>query len=168
MKEKKPKSPIIVLMTMIFLSMFIILPPVFRMAIPKEEIVEEKPKIITGLFCERVSVSESKKVTTKITYEDGNPVENVITYIEYVPTVEDVANNSDNMADMTISAELVYFKGIQGIDIVEKASQVVVKVTYLDIVNNPQEVELTKYLSEREVMIANYEAQGYSCTKSSS
>lgn len=168
MKEKSPKSPILVLATMIFLAMFIILPPVFRLAFPAEEVVEEKEKVITSLFCERVSISEMKKITTKITYEDGVPVKNVITYIEYTPTEEDKNNDTDNMADMTVAAELLYFKGINGIDILEKASQTVITVTDDNVVNNPQEVELTKYLSEREVALANYEAQGYSCTKTDS
>ena len=42
---KKEKSPILVIVCILFLSSFIILPPVFRAYIPNDDIVVESPPV---------------------------------------------------------------------------------------------------------------------------
>ncbi len=164
MKEKKPKSTIVVLATMIFLAMFIVLPPLFRIYFPKEEIVEEKDAVLSTLSCERVSPTEALKITMKILYEDSVPVNNTITYISYAPTPEEIVNDPGSMTDMTAQAEINYFKSIADIEITENVSQTIVIITDEDVSNNPEQIQLTNYLADSDVMTSNFEAQGYICT----
>ena len=165
MKEKKPKSPVLVVATIMFLAMFIVLPPLFRAYFPEEEeiIIEEVKKEV--LSCDRVSILEKYKINVKLSYEDGVPTKNVITYIVYTPTDAEIAAGDTSTADKTVAEELAFFKGIEDVSITESASQITVVIEMDDLINNPDKVELENYLKGMDVTISDLEAQGYTCTK---
>ena len=54
---KKEKSPILVILTIFFLSLFIILPPTFRKLVPKEEKKKTISKL-TVVICNKMYTSE--------------------------------------------------------------------------------------------------------------
>lgn len=165
MKEKEPKSPILVVATILFLLMFIVLPPVFRKFFPEEEVVVEEKVVKTSLSCEKVSVSENMKVTTKISYENDVAVKNVMTFIVYTPTEEDIAADDGTVEGRICKEEITYLKSLNGVDVQENASQTVISFERKVIDDNPTAIEITNYLAEISVAISHFEAEGYICTK---
>lgn len=165
MKEKEPKSPILVVATIMFLSLFIILPPVFRKFFPEEEVVVEQEVVKTSLSCEKVAVAENMKVTTKISYENDVAMKNVMTFIVYTPTDEDIAADDGTAEGRTCKEEINFLKSLTGADVQENASQTVISFGRKIIDDNPTAIEITNYLAEINVAMSHFEAEGYICTK---
>lgn len=165
MKEKEPRSPLVVVAAMLFLALFIVLPPLFRAYVPKEEEVVETIIKKHVLSCEGVYVNEKLKVIVKISYEDDVAVNNKITYMAYTPTEEDIKNDGEIKPDKTAKEEITYFKTISDIQITEGSTQTMVVITDDVVENNPEQVELVNYLPVTDVAISNYEAQGFTCSK---
>ncbi len=165
MKEKKPKSPVLVLATILFLAMFIALPPIFRALYPKgdEETKTEVNKYM--LACEYISVSENMKITSRISYEDDVAIKNTLTYLKYEPTEEEKLANAENSRDLTAIQEVALFKAIEGIEVSENESQTVAIITRKSLELNPDKVELERYLPTFDMAQSALEAQGYSCIR---
>ena len=165
MNEKEPKSPILVVATIFFLSIFIILPPVFRQYFPKKEIVEEKEVVKSSLSCEKVVVSENMKVITNISYEDDVAVKNVMTFIAYTPTAEDIASDGGTVYKKTIKEEMLFLKGLEDVNVQENASQTIISFDRKVIDSNPTKIEIGNYLAEVMVATSYFEAEGYTCVR---
>ena len=162
MKEKEPKSPVLVVATILFLSLFIILPPVFRKFFPEEEVVVEPEVVKSSLSCEKVAVSENMKVTT---YENDVAMKNVMTFIVYTPTAEDIEADDGTSEGRTCKEEINFLKALKGVDVQENASQTVISFERKVIDDNPTAIEITNYLAEINVAMSHFEAEGYICTK---
>lgn len=167
MEEKKPKSTILVLATMLFLAMFIALPPLFRVMYPKnEESSEIENKKTHILSCETISFAENIKIISKTLYEDDIAIRNTISYTLYTPTPEELAESVDAIApDMTAAQAITYFKTIEDINVNENSNQTSVVITREIIENNPDKVELTNYLLENDLQVSYFEGQGFVCSK---
>lgn len=161
MKEKKKISPIIVILTIIFLAMFIILPPIFRWLLPADtdNIVAKKTNILT---CERIDLFDKYKITYKITYENDLPVSNVVNFFPYTATVDEIAMIKPT--SKTASQELSFFQKIEGLDVVENESKFVVtiKKPMVDVADSSS--GLADYfmpnISMQQTFLAS---QGYNC-----
>lgn len=164
MKEKKPKSPILVFATMIFLLMFIVLPPLFRNLFPVEEIAEEVKKDYM-LTCIKVSTSENLRVVSKISYIDNVPMSNEIVYMPYAASSDEAAINDVDENILTAAEELALFRKSEGVLIADEDLNVVVSINEEVINNNSENLELANFLLPAVLEQQEYyEGQGYSCT----
>ena len=160
MKEKKEKSPIVVFAAILFLAIFIVLPPVFRLLYPKEQEVDV---VKTVMVCEKISIKESLKAVSKISYENGNAVNNQMTFSKYTPTEEEIATSGDIELTQTIESEMTFLKTVAGVKKDIKDGDVVINVT-LDLVKkNPDQVQLNEYLLNADLVVSSFESNDYSC-----
>ncbi len=144
---KKERNPIVVLLTMFFLSLFIILPPTFRSLIPKDETpaTPDIPKLAI-VKCNKVFSQELYQVVSKTKYVDGFPVNNIITY-EKLTSLPDGTQEAADTASQTptVAEELTYYKGIPNLEITEEGAITTVIINKKIINANPTE----QYLKER-------------------
>lgn len=143
MKEKKPKSPLIVILAIIFLSIFIVVPPLFRKLYPVEEEVEEVIESSHILSCERISVNDNYKVTYKVTYNNETPLKNVITYEPYTPTADDVASAIPDVK--SAEDEMFYFVDFDSIGVVVEESRSIITITDATIKAADEESGIENY-----------------------
>ena len=144
---KKERSPITVLFTIFFLSLFIILPPTFRSLIPKDETpaTPEIPKLAI-VKCSKVYSQELYQVISKTKYIDGQPVNNIITY-EKLEQLPDGYTDSTPVGDSSQSVleELTYYKGIPNLNLTEEGPNTTIIIDKKIINANPTE----QFLKER-------------------
>lgn len=163
MNEKKQKNPIIVILAIIFLAMFIVLPPLFRKMYPKEEDVVEVVNKSHILTCERISVVNNYKISYKVTYNNGKPTKNVVLFDYYTPTEAEKTVADSNV--MTAEEELNYFKGIEGVEVAQDGNRFSLTITSATIDNVDVNSGLNDYFksssSEQQMF---FEEQGYSCS----
>lgn len=164
MQEKAPKSPLLVAATIMFLSIFIILPPMFRAYLPKVDDVVRVEIVKHTLYCEKISVAEKKKVTSKISYENDVAVLNVMTFMDYTPTDNDKKTGSKDTA-YSAKQEINYLKSFAGIDVRESSSQIVFEITQQTTLDNRDESNLTNYVGDTALATTFYESQGFTCSK---
>lgn len=164
MNNKKEKSPILVVATMIFLAMFIVFPPLFRTYFPKDDVGSADVDVVKSVLeCEKVSVSENMKVISTITYENDIAISNVMDFSLYVPTEEDIAADGGTILDSTIQQELEFLKNIPSVDIQTSDNQTIIKLTKQNITNSPQYSELSGYFDKQDLLISKFESRGYYC-----
>lgn len=163
MKEKKPKSPILVFATMIFLLMFIVLPPLFRSLFPVEEIVEEV-KNDYMLTCIKVSAGENLRIVSKISYVNKVPMTNEIVYMPYAASSDEAIINDVDENILTAAEELALFRKIEGVLIADEDLNVAVSIKKEVIDNNSENLEFANFLLPTALEQQEYyEGQGYSC-----
>lgn len=170
---KKEKSPVLVILTIIFLSLFIILPPTFRKLIPKEvEYVPETatPKIVI-VECNKTYIDELYQVSSITRYVDNNVYSNVIKYKK----IEDLSNstlNTDNIDNSTnntndgstASDDITYFKSIPNLNLVESDQIITVSIDQNILTSNASDERLALYLNnDVSIQKQNLEKLGYSC-----
>lgn len=170
MNKKKEKSPILVIATIIFLLLFIVLPPLFRVLFPKETVKAEEDVVpnVTNyiLTCEKMLSDENTKVINEIVYKDGAAITNTITYMNYTSDIEQNASLDENVdTEKTISEELTYFKTIPGIQVTEDVDKTVVVIPKMVVTNNPENLDLANYLLDVTKQTSYLEGQGFTCTK---
>ena len=170
---KKEKSPILVILTIFFLSLFIILPPTFRKLVPKEEKKKTISKL-TVVICNKMYTSELYRVNSKTKYDSDGTIVNTITYTvidasqiqqnteQSIENYEQVQENNDTTD--SIAAELNYFKSIPNLDIVDSVGSTVVTINQREIDSHPTESKLISYLSDNpKSQKSFYEELGYTC-----
>lgn len=164
MKGKKEKPTWLVLCTIVFLALFIALPPILRTTMPKEiEVVEEKV-VKSGLYCEKVVVKENKKIMVTISYENDVAMQNKTIFMNYTPTAEDM-EIEDIDSGMTVEQEIAFLKAIKGVIVDENASQTVIKISGQVLTDNPTVPQLDNYMSATKTATSHYESMGYYCSK---
>lgn len=164
MNEKKPISPILVILAIIFLAIFIVVPPLFRVMYPVE--VEEPVDTAHILTCTRVSVKNNYLVTNKVTYNNERPVKNVITFDPYIPSDDDIANADPN--EFTSSEELSLFSSNEKVTIAEDNGKYTLTLTgevVAAISNSEEPSDIGNYfLSTSSEQRTYLEGIGYSCS----
>lgn len=188
MTQKKPKSPVLVISAIIFLLIFIILPPVFRVLIPKQDVSVTEVKETFILSCEKNSLEEGYKIMSKLIYEDNSPTKNTISYIKNNATgtennnleqgngnnsvVEEngtvdsnVSGGNDAILIRTVTEEIEFFKAISGIKVNESESYTSVVITSNVVSSNNNNLELTNYFLSEDEQTLFFEERGFTCTK---
>ena len=166
MREKKPKSPILVFATMIFLLMFIVLPPLFRSLFPEEEIVEEvkvteKDYLLT---CSKVSVAENIRIESNISYVEGLPISNHISYMPYAASSDEDIQNDTSENVLMAAEELAIFRGIEGVLMTDSNGGIEVSIEKDVIDSHSDNFEFANFLLPTgDEQQEYYEGQGYSC-----
>ena len=161
MNEKAPKSPLVVVATMMFLAMFIIVPPLLRAYMPKEETETKVTIEKKNLYCEKVAVNAKKKITVDIFYENGIAVKNKVIFMDYTPSPSEVDSGRGNMI---VEHEMLFLKSIVGADIEENASQTAITLTQQSVIDNPMNVDLLNYLGAEDVVTEYFGSNGFVCS----
>lgn len=159
---KKEKSPILVITCILFLSAFIILPPIFRAYIPNDDIVIEPPAAqdkIQVLKCNKYFKEELFKVSSSVKYRNDLIEENTITYERVEKLPGDVSSNTS----ITVEEEYNMFKSLNNIDISTEEKITIVKIDQDLIDNNPDHSNLLNYYQSLENQKLYYEEMGYTC-----
>lgn len=161
MDEKTEKSPLVVIATMMFLAMFIIVPPMLRTYMPKEEADTKVVIVKQNLYCEKVAVKDKKKITADVFYENGIAVKNIITFMDYTPSKDEKDSGSGHMSTEN---ELMYLKSIVGAEIDENASQTVITLTQQQAIDDPMNIEILNYIGAMDVVSTYFEGNGFQCS----
>lgn len=166
----KPKTikPKLAIIAMVILLIFIILPPVFRMAFPAN-VINDKDDIskieIKVLSCDRFILSTLQRVSSTITYENGMPLRNEMSYKTF-----EMNNNLLNfikeptIAVKTVEEELAYFQSLEKIDVYIGQDDTKVVIEDKGLSANSQDAELKNYMLGINEQKTRFEAQGYFCT----
>lgn len=159
---KKEKSPILVIACILFLSTFIILPPVFRSYIPDSDVVIDSPPVqdkIQVLKCNKYFKEELFKVSSSVKYRNDLIEVNTITYEKLEKFPDGVSSNTS----ITVEEEYNMFKSLNNIDISTEGKITIVKVDQDLIDNNPDDSNLLNYYQSLENQKVYYEDMGYIC-----
>lgn len=178
--NKKPKSTILVICTILFLAIFIILPPVFRVMIPKEVKKKNVNNDSIILICDKEITEEGYAINSRIRYVGVKPQKNTITINKIVvseqdgtdnlqPNDQNIPNNtlpnttpdvSDNEKGI-VASQLEFFKSISGIEITEREDSTTILIKSSIAKNNS---DLLHYLQPIKKQQAYYENEGYMCS----
>ena len=131
--EKVEKSPLLVTATIMFLAMFIIVPPLLRKTMPKEDDGSDFVLVKKNLYCEKTSAKEKKKVTAAVFYENDVAVKNKMTFMDYTPRDGEKDTGS---GIMTIENEALMLQSMVSVDVEESDGQTVVILTQQTIIDN--------------------------------
>lgn len=160
---KKERSPILVILCIFILLLFIIIPPVLRNCLPKEETVKENINLdkLTILSCQKTFSNELYIVTSKTKYRNNYIESNIINYQK----ITDPSTVTETDQTNTVSAinEFNAFKAFSNINIVESDTLSTVTIDNDTINNNPQSTELKNYFQELNGQKGFYESMGYTC-----
>lgn len=166
---KKEKSPVVVILCIIFLSLFIILPPTFRKLIPKQSISSNtnqndiKPKLII-INCNKIFVNEMYQVNSKTKYVDSVPT-NTITYQKITSLPEDYTQTS-NDETTTVEEEIAHFKSLVNINEVDQETSTRFVIDSNLVSSNPTDQMLINYLSNSpDSQKLYFESIGYTCNR---
>lgn len=170
MEKKKEKSPILVVMTIMFLLVFIVLPPLFRSLFPKKvEEIEEKPterSVNYILVCEKILSSENVKVISEVVYKNDSAITNTITYTDYATeSVQNETNTETDAVVKTTAEEIAYFKTIPGVQVTEDVGKTVVVIPKMVVNNNPEDLDLANYLLDVSKQSSYFEKKDFTCKK---
>lgn len=166
---KKEKSPVVVILCIIFLSLFIILPPTFRKLIPKQTISNNqnqndiRPKLII-INCNKIFVNEMYQVNSKTKYVDNVPT-NTVTY-QKITSLPDNYTQTSNNETTTAEEEIAHFKSLVNINEVSQETTTRFVIDSNLISSNPADKMLVNYLSNSpDSQKLYFESIGYTCNR---
>lgn len=164
-KEKKTDFiAILVYLAMIGLLAIIILPPVLRTLLPKNETVVEKPKDkVEALVCNKRMEIEGVPVTIKATTNYKN---DIITRLLIVYTKEEspVNENQEMTIDpFTTLSEIESFKSLSNVQFTQDESQVKVDIAQSVLATMKNDPFLKDYNQSIEEQGTFFQGQGYTC-----
>ncbi len=172
MKEKKEKSTVLVIITILFLSIFIIVPPILRLVYPKTEASstrnrEEQNDIMetTVLNCTKINMIEQYQITSEVTYSNEEATKNIIIYRKLTPEelTQVEQTGEEQTIGTTVAAELALFQSVPNLSIKTEATEITVTITSKDIDNNKEILDLLNYLQGLTEQESFYATQGYAC-----
>ena len=177
---KREKSPILVVTCMLFLLVFIIVPPVFRKYIPKQVDTTNTEKVkntIQILKCNKTFNDELYKVNSSTKYIDDKIVSNTIRYQKIDNTqITNSDNNQNNNANadvvtidegtsgVTVNDEYNYFSSLSDINITSNSTLTTVVINKKSLESNSSETTLKNYYQDSiSSQKKFYENMGYTC-----
>lgn len=167
-KQKKAKSPLLVIFTIFILAIFIILPPVFRNMFPKKEVPKNNNikvrKVL--LTCTKTMPTEGYEITSKVKYLNGKPDRNTIIYSKNTITQEpNQTPPTPEIPVKTVAEELKFFSELQNIEVTEGDTTTTVVLNKDTISSNSNNLDLTNYFLPLGAQQKLYQEQGYECSR---
>lgn len=177
---KREKSPILVVICMLFLLIFIIVPPVFRKYIPKQIDTNSTEKVkntIKILKCNKTFSNEFYQVNSSTKYVDDKIVSNTIRYQKIDSTQNNNSENNQNSNSnednvtlddaasvVTVNDEYNYFSSLSDINITSNDSLTTVVINKKSLESNDSETTLKNYYQDSiSSQKKFYENMGYTC-----
>ena len=164
---KKEKSPVLVVFCIFLLSLFVILPPVFRKMLPKEEETNnqeelQQPKLVV-VNCNIIYPNELYQVSSRTKYSGDNPPVNTITFTKLETLPENYQPN-DMTPTTNVIEELTYLKNIPNMQFIENQNVTTFTIDNAIISSIPDDGKIAQYLSEDyDTQKTTLEALGYTC-----
>ena len=140
------------------LLIFIVLPPLFRVLFPEEEVVkEEEDKLIMNLYCEKEENFVEYKIKTTI---NTNYVESIIDTSTFTYEIE-ILDNMYDISNVEIE-EYEAIKKISNVDFSEENNKYVLNINYtkFDYSNEPLLMEHKNIIQEQ---LAIYTQNNFEC-----
>ena len=164
---KKEKSPILVISCILFLFLFIILPPVFRKYIPKEEAKKdnqiESKQELSILQCSRIFPTDLYQVTAKVKYINGSISTNTITYRK-IETVPDDYQEPVEETPLVLMDEYNYLTNLPNIEKKAEEPNPILVINSNTIKNNDSDENLKLYFQDDITKQEEfYKEKGYTC-----
>lgn len=164
---KKEKSPILVIFCIFLLSLFIILPPVFRKMLPREEETNnqeelQQPKLVV-VNCNITYPNELYQISSRTKYSGDNPPINTITFTK-LETLPENYQSSDIVPTTNATEELTYLKSIPNMQFIENQNVITFTIDNAIISSVSDDEKISQYLSEDyDIQKTTLEALGYTC-----
>lgn len=155
--KKKEKSTLVVLLTIIFLSTFIIFPPLFRSLFEEMEVYEEMHSELLVLNCTKDVALENIRASARAVYANGEFRNTMLTFI-YMPELSEL-----ELAESEYSAllEIEEFRNILDINLEEIDDRVTIR---LDASHSIHESELIRnHIQDIDSLRNHYELLGFVC-----
>lgn len=160
---KTEKNIIKAYIIIVVLSLLIILPPIFRVFLPKQKtVIGYNQGNITTVTCTKDYSTEKISETVEIRYVNSKIKQTIITYKPLTNTT--IVTDEDNL---TPSKELAYFKKLKNIKIEEKEDITTVTITDNVIKENKDKKDLqNNYFNNQKIEQKLYFAnRNFNCTE---
>jgi len=158
--KREESSNLLAYLGIFVLLLFIILPPLLRVVVPKNEKKEpvNTNPVIMGLACTKNDSELNYSIlrTIESTYNNGELTKTIFTY--------DVSFGDDEltMKDITIS-DFLSLKKISGADVKERANKYIVTFNYT-VSNYSNNKVLENHRKKLSDQLNYYSTEGYNCT----
>jgi len=157
--KKKEKSTVTVVVTILFLSLFIILPPLFRSMFPaSKEILTPEMETLTVLNCTKDVASELFRVTTRAVYTENGFKNTTLTYTSFE---DDDELSFNQLSGYSALQELEIFRSLPEVNIQEIDNTRIIKLdsTYA---KNPSTL-IQSHIMDITDQKKLYETAGFTC-----
>ena len=184
---KKETNNIVIYVCMIFLLLFIVIPPVLRQFVPREQVEEntEKKDKLVLLTCNKTSDDGLYTINAKSKFNNGEPTTVTIMY-QLKNSVQEDLNDSQEpsvegevpSADATLPEEnatqttvaiadpaLTVFRGLVDAEVKEDANSFSVIMTKKTLESNSEMKDLNNYFNVLSNQRKYYESLAFTCTK---
>lgn len=162
---KKERNPILVIFCILLLLSLIILPPVFRKYIPKEEekeieVIKDK---ISLLKCNRVYADSLYQVNVSTKYLNSSFSTNTILYQKLDTIPQDYVEKTVELP-INIIDEITYLSSLKAVIKNENGNLISITIND-DVISNNQTEENLKNYSQQDInnQKQTYEKMGYTC-----
>lgn len=167
MKQKKKTDfvAILVYLAMISLVAIIVLPPVLRVLLTKNEVEPVQNEKISALMCKKQDSDTNVMRRATATYQNDELMKLTILY-----SVDEQDDNEENKEFTTETvnpfesiSEISNFEKITGVNIVRQENQVKVEISANVFASAPSNENLSKYNQVIEEEQTMFEEDGYTC-----
>jgi len=191
--SKKGSSNLFVYILMLFLLLFIVIPPVLRAFVPKtkENVLEPKKEKIVLLTCNKTSEDQSYQMSSKTKFLNGEATSVTLTYekknsnssgegsditqseveggVQSSPDIEGANTNSvapnPSHSFSNLEAEFEIFRNLGDATVIEDETKFSVTMTPETVASNNSIESLNDYFRLLPNQKKYYEEAGYVCTK---
>ena len=165
---KKPKNPVLVLLTMAFLSCFIILPPYLRKVFPKQEKIDIKYDKIILLTCKKYDYGNELEAVSKCVYRNGKFESNTVAFQKLEVDKEDndsYTNTTTPATNSTITLmdEYNYISSLIKSEI-EQEGVIIFKIDTKVLQDETMKEKFKDYIQAYGLQKKTYESIGYQCS----
>lgn len=164
---KTEKSPILVIFCIFLLLSFIVVPPIFRKYIPKEDHTNMQNKNqnhILILTCSKIYVTEKMNVTSKTKYINHEPIHNVVSYENIIEEKNIESTEEEETNQISVTEELQALLSLKNVKSTTNDKIVTVTIDKTLLQQNENNQTLNSYLQGLTGQKKSYENKGFSCT----
>lgn len=158
------KKSIVVILGMVFLSMLIILPPLFRLLFPKITVENKKENLdkLEILTCDRTISNSDYSTHVEVIYQNNEIEQNQITYTK----IDEATKATANTGTITPEEESSYLSKLNNIDVKSDENTYVITLNKKSLEDNPNDQNLINYIQPLSEQEKFYSELGYSCSTS--
>ncbi len=170
---KKERKTSLVLFTIWLLLLVIVLPPIFRATIPRNDLNKDTPevkKVLTLLNCERQVPNSYYTISSRLKYINGVAERNIIVYTKGQTLNEAATTGNASVAATTKTPkeEITFFKSIADLPVTEADTKTTIQITKELLKDDSMQEALKDYLQKMSDQQKFYQNQGYRCSVMSS
>ena len=155
--KKKERSTLVVILTILFLSCFIVLPPLFRSMFTEYAIPDTVISELAVLHCEQEVTSEQLNVVARVIYANGDFRDTTLIFTH----LEEILEIEDEVTTYSAREELEAFRNMSDISIVEDEQRVEIRLNATHL-NHESEV-IRNHIGEINSQRSRYESLGFTC-----